>query len=121
MRPYAPTGMILANASTLIGRTLRNLRRLASRLASDRGGNVVMIFALVMPALVMITLGGIDLNRITTVKARVQDALDAATLAAARSSYTDPEDLRKVAVVASGPICAVRRSNRSPTATSRSF
>ena len=76
MRLSAPTGMILANASTLIGRTLRSLRRLAS----DRGGNVVMIFALVLPALVMITLGGIDLNRITTVKARVQDALDAATL-----------------------------------------
>ncbi|GAW42124.1 hypothetical protein SH203_02538 [Brevundimonas sp. SH203] len=93
-------GMILANASTLIGRSLRGLRDLASRLGADRGGNVVMIFALVMPALVMITLGGIDLNRITTVKARVQDALDAATLAAARSSYTDPSDLQKVAVVA---------------------
>lgn len=100
MRPYAPTGMILANASTLIGRTLRSLCRLTSRLTSDRGGNVVMIFALVMPALVMITLGGIDLNRITTVKARVQDALDAATLAAARSSYTDPNDLKTVALVA---------------------
>ncbi len=100
MRLSAPTGMILANASTLIGRTLRGLRFLASRLASDRGGNVVMIFALVMPALVMITLGGIDLNRITTVKARVQDALDAATLAAARSSYTDPNDLKTVALVA---------------------
>ena len=100
MRPYAPTGMILANASTLIGRTLRSLRRLTSRLTSDRGGNVVMIFALVMPALVMITLVGIDLNRITTVKARVQDALDAATLAAARSSYTDPNDLKTVALVA---------------------
>ncbi|WP_175573184.1 TadE/TadG family type IV pilus assembly protein, partial [Pseudomonas syringae] len=66
----------------------------------DRGGNVVMIFALVMPALIMITLGGIDLNRITTVKARVQDALDAAALAAARSSYTDADDLRTVAMVA---------------------
>ena len=92
--------MILANASTLIRRALRGLYFLASRLASDRGGNVVMIFALVMPALLMITLGGIDLNRITTVKARVQDALDAATLAAARSSYTDSENLQKVALVA---------------------
>ncbi|MBX4159317.1 pilus assembly protein, partial [Lactiplantibacillus plantarum] len=81
-------GMNLANASTLVGRTVRGLRALAARLASDRSGNVVMIFALVMPALIMITLGGIDLNRITTVKARVQDALDAAALAAARSSYT---------------------------------
>lgn len=93
-------GMNLANASTLVGRTVRGLRALAARLASDRGGNVVMIFALVMPALIMITLGGIDLNRITTVKARVQDALDAAALAAARSSYTDADDLRTVAMVA---------------------
>ena len=92
--------MILAQASTLIGKAVRGLRNLAARLSSDRGGNVVMIFALVMPALIMITLGGIDINRITTVKARVQDALDAAALAAARSSHTDPEELRKVAVVA---------------------
>ncbi len=92
--------MILANAFTRIGKTVRALRALARRLGADRGGNVVMIFALVMPALIMITLGGIDLNRITTAKARVQDALDAATLAAARSSYTAPEDLRRVAVVA---------------------
>ena len=92
--------MILAQASTLIGKAIRSLRNLAARLSSDRGGNVVMIFALVMPALIMITLGGIDINRITTVKARVQDALDAAALAAARSSYTDPDDLQAVAVVA---------------------
>ena len=89
--------MILAQASTLIGKAVRSLRNLAVRLSSDRGGNVVMIFALVMPALIMITLGGIDISRITTVKARVQDALDAAALAAARSSHTKPEDLKAVA------------------------
>jgi Flp pilus assembly protein TadG len=87
-------------ASTLIGRMVQGLRRLVARMSSDQGGNVVMIFALVMPALIMITLGGIDINRITTVKARVQDALDAAALAAARSSHTDPDDLHDVAVVA---------------------
>lgn len=92
--------MVLAQAFTLIGKAVRSLRNLAARLSSDRGGNVVMIFALVMPALIMITLGGIDINRITTVKARVQDALDAAALAAARSSHTDPDDLQAVAVVA---------------------
>ncbi|WP_404418204.1 ubiquitin-activating E1 FCCH domain-containing protein [Brevundimonas vesicularis] len=88
------------NASTRIEKAVRALRRLAIQLASDRRGNVVMIFALVMPALVMLTLGGIDINRVTTAKARVQDALDAATLAAARSSYTDPKDLKTVALVA---------------------
>lgn len=87
-------------ASTLIGKTIQVLRRLAARLSSDQGGNVVMIFALVMPALIMITLGGIDISRITTVKARVQDALDAAALAAARSPYTTPEELKGVALIA---------------------
>lgn len=92
--------MIIVNASTRIEKAVRALRRLAIELGSDRRGNVVMIFALVMPALVMLTLGGIDINRVTTAKARVQDALDAATLAAARSSYTDPKDLKTVALVA---------------------
>jgi Flp pilus assembly protein TadG len=92
--------MTSVTISTRIGKALQGLRNLTARLASDRGGNVVMIFALLLPTLVMITLGGIDVNRITTVKARVQDALDAAALAAARSSYTDPDDLRKVAVIA---------------------
>ncbi|MFA4938049.1 ubiquitin-activating E1 FCCH domain-containing protein [Brevundimonas sp.] len=87
-------------AFTRIGKAVQGLRNLAARLSSNRAGNVAMIFALVMPALVMVTLGGIDINRITTVKARVQDALDAAALAAARSSYTDPDDLQAVAVVA---------------------
>ena len=87
-------------ASTLIGGMVQGLRSLVARMTSDRGGNVVMIFALVMPALIMITLGGIDISRITTVKARVQDALDAAALAAARSPYTTPEELKGVALIA---------------------
>ncbi|MFN3878586.1 MAG: pilus assembly protein TadG-related protein [Brevundimonas sp.] len=90
----------MAQASTLIGKAVRSLHNLAARLSSDRGGNVVMIFALVMPALIMITLGGIDISRITTVKARVQDALDAAALAAARSSYTEETELKAVALIA---------------------
>ena len=92
--------MVLAQTSTLIGKAVQGLRNLAARLASDRGGNVVMIFALVMPALIMITLGGIDISRITTVRARVQDALDAAALAAARSSYTEETELKAVALIA---------------------
>ncbi len=91
--------MGMVKVSNRIGRAVKALRMFTSRLSSDRGGNVVMIFALVMPALIMLTLGGIDINRVTTAKARVQDALDAAALAAARSSYTDPEALKTVAVV----------------------
>lgn len=92
--------MGMVKISNRIGRAVKALRSFTSRLSSDRGGNVVMIFALVMPALIMLTLGGIDINRVTTAKARVQDALDAAALAAARSSYTDPKDLKTVALVA---------------------
>jgi Flp pilus assembly protein TadG len=92
--------MGMVKVSNRIGRAVKALRMFTSRLSSDRGGNVVMIFALVMPALIMLTLGGIDINRVTTAKARVQDALDAAALAAARSSYTDPKDLKTVALVA---------------------
>ncbi|WP_295240609.1 TadE/TadG family type IV pilus assembly protein [uncultured Brevundimonas sp.] len=90
----------MVKVSNRIGGAVQALRMFTSRLSSDRGGNVVMIFALVMPALIMLTLGGIDINRVTTAKARVQDALDAAALAAARSSYTDPKDLKTVALVA---------------------
>ena len=47
-------------------------------------GNVAMIFALALPALVLMTLGGVDLHRASTVKVNLQDALDAAALAAVR-------------------------------------
>ncbi|WP_292088493.1 TadE/TadG family type IV pilus assembly protein [Brevundimonas sp.] len=90
----------MATAQRLIGSTFRRLCGLAARLGSDRRGNVVMMFAFAMPLLLMLTFGGIDINRITTVKARMQDALDAAALAAARSTYTEPADLKRVALVA---------------------
>jgi Flp pilus assembly protein TadG len=59
-----------------------------------------MIFAFSLPVLLMLVLGGIDLQRVTTAKAQFQDALDAATLAAARSPYTEPADLKRVALIA---------------------
>lgn len=80
-------------------RPFQGLRDLVARLSSDRGGNVVMMFAFAMPVLIMITFAGIDISRVTTVKARMQDALDAATLAAARSTYTDADALKQVALV----------------------
>ena len=79
---------------------LQGLRTLAGRLSSDRRGNVVMMFAFALPVLLMITFAGIDISRITMVKARMQDALDAAALAAARSTYTDAAQLKTVALIA---------------------
>ncbi len=67
----------------------RGLNDAARRFASDTRGNVAMISAFVIPVLLLITFGGIDIHRASTVKANLQDALDAATLAAARSQFTD--------------------------------
>lgn len=71
-------------------------QRLLRRLMSDTRGNVAMLFALSLPVLVLISVGGVDLHRASTVRVNLQDALDAATLAAARSPYTEDVDLRRV-------------------------
>lgn len=72
----------------------------ARRFLRARQGNVAMLFALSMPAVMMVGLGGVDVNRIYTVRAHLQDALDAATLAAARSNFTDDENITKVGLAA---------------------
>jgi Flp pilus assembly protein TadG len=68
----------------------------ARRFGASTRGNVAMIFAISLPVLVMITMGGVDINRAATVRANLQDALDAATLAAARSSATTEADLTAI-------------------------
>lgn len=75
---------------------LARLSSVAARLRGDRRGNVAILFALALPTLVMVVLGGIDIQRVTTVRANLQDALDAATLAAARSPYVEDDDLTEV-------------------------
>jgi len=82
-----------------IHKVLSGLRALAFRLGGDRRGNVAIIFALSLPVIVMLALGGVDIHRITTAKAQFQDALDAAALAAARSPYTTPEELKSITLV----------------------
>jgi Flp pilus assembly protein TadG len=62
----------------------------------DDRGNIAMISAFVIPLLLLVTFGGIDIHRASTVKANLQDALDAATLAAARSPYTADADITRV-------------------------
>ncbi|WP_292102577.1 TadE/TadG family type IV pilus assembly protein [Brevundimonas sp.] len=59
------------------------------RFARARHGGVAMMFALALPVLAMTALVGVDVHRISTVRANLQDALDAAALAAARSSHMD--------------------------------
>ncbi|HEY0599168.1 ubiquitin-activating E1 FCCH domain-containing protein [Brevundimonas sp.] len=75
-------------------------RSLARRLAGDVRGNVAMLFGLSLPVLILMTFGGVDIHRMSTVKVNLQDALDAAALAAARSPYTEDADLQRVGLAA---------------------
>ena len=59
-----------------------------------------MIFALSLPVMVLMTVGGVDIHRASTVRVNLQDALDASALAAARSPYTDPADIQRVGMAA---------------------
>ena len=78
----------------------RTVHEMARRFAVSTRGNVAMIFALTLPILVLVTVGGVDINRASTVRLNLQDALDAASLAAARSSYVTDADLTRVGTAA---------------------
>lgn len=64
--------------------------------ASNTRGNIAMLFGLSLPVLMMVVVGAIDINRVSTAKVGLQDALDAAALAAARSPYTSAADIQRV-------------------------
>ncbi|MFY8163867.1 MAG: ubiquitin-activating E1 FCCH domain-containing protein [Brevundimonas sp.] len=78
----------------------RSLSAFTRRLADNSGGNVALMFAISLPVLIMMAVGGVDIHRASTVRANLQDALDAAALAAARSPYTANADLQRVGLVA---------------------
>jgi len=73
---------------------------LARRFGGDVRGNVAMLFGLSLPVLILMIFGGVDIHRMSTVRINLQDALDAAALAAARSPYTAEADLRRVGLAA---------------------
>lgn len=66
------------------------------RFAESQHGGVALIFALSMPALTMMAVCGLDIHRAQSVRQSLQDALDAATLAAARSGEMDDAGVRRV-------------------------
>lgn len=88
------------NLLTRMNGVIRTARAFAHRLASETRGNVAMIFGLSLPVLILMTMGGVDINRASTVRVNLQDALDAAALTAARSSYTRNEDIQRVGLAA---------------------
>ncbi|HRO34126.1 MAG TPA: pilus assembly protein [Brevundimonas sp.] len=84
----------------VVGDWTRRLKGFAGRFARARRGNVAMIFALSLPPLILMTLGGVDIHRASTVRVNLQDALDAAALAAARSPYTTNAEISTVGLAA---------------------
>ncbi|WGM37759.1 TadE/TadG family type IV pilus assembly protein [Caulobacter sp. NIBR1757] len=62
----------------------RRLLSLARRLRDDRRGNVITTFALAVPAISVLALGGIDLASVSADKQKLQAIADSAALMAAR-------------------------------------
>jgi Flp pilus assembly protein TadG len=68
-------------------------KRLAARLRDDERGAIAVQFALLLIPIAILTFGLIDLSRASVQKRQLQDALDAATLMAARSTATTDANL----------------------------
>lgn len=83
-----------------IGGIARGAQAFVRRMASETRGNVALIFGLSLPVLILMTVGGVDIHRASTVRVNLQDALDAATLAAARSPYSDDVNIQRVGMAA---------------------
>ncbi|MDB5471448.1 MAG: hypothetical protein JWR84_3008 [Caulobacter sp.] len=62
----------------------RRLLRFARRLKEDRRGNVITTFALAVPVIAILALGGIDLASVSADKQKMQDVADGAALLAAK-------------------------------------
>ena len=77
-------------------RTIKRLGCGVRRFANARNGGVALMFALAMPPMTMMAVCGLDLQRASSIKRSLQDALDAATLAAARSNETTDAGIRTV-------------------------
>lgn len=70
--------------------------RLVRRLGADERGAIAVQFALLLIPIAILTFGLIDLSRVSVQKRQLQDALDAATLMAARSTATTDSALDAV-------------------------
>ena len=74
--------------------------RLVKRLGADERGAIAVQFALLLIPIAILTFGLIDLSRTSVQKRQLQDALDAATLMAARSTATTDGGLKTVGLAA---------------------
>lgn len=64
--------------------------------SADQRGNVAMVAALAMVPLTLASMGAVDLTRSIAARVELQDALDAAALAAGRSSTLDQGQLQQL-------------------------
>ena len=92
----ADGGPLAMGLNTWIGGLTRAIGDFSRRMADDTRGNIAMLFGLSVPVLILMTVGGVDIHRASTVRVNLQDALDAAALSAARSPYTEDVDLQRV-------------------------
>jgi Flp pilus assembly protein TadG len=76
--------------------TTMRFAALRRRFRSDQRGNVAMLVAVSIVPLTLASMGALDLTRSITAKVALQDALDAAALAAGRSSTNDPSQLQQM-------------------------
>lgn len=79
-----------------LGKFGSRLKSFGKRLLRARDGGVALMFALAMPPMTMMAVCGLDIHRASSVRQSLQDALDAATLAAARSGETTDAGVRTV-------------------------
>jgi Flp pilus assembly protein TadG len=78
---------------TIWNRLANRLANLPPRVRDDERGAVAVQFALLLLPIAILTFGLIDLSRVSVQKRQLQDALDAATLMAARSTATTDDGL----------------------------
>lgn len=96
---------------------LRRLIEFASRFAGNRRGAIAVQAALCAPPMMVLVFGAIDISNASQEKTRLQDALDAATLAAARSSATTDAQLYAIG----SPTLSADLTGSHATVTASSF
>jgi Flp pilus assembly protein TadG len=79
-----------------LSRILRRLGDGAARLRRDQSGAIAVQFALLVIPLAVIVFALVDLGRISLQRRQMQDALDAATLIAARSTATTDAEMEAI-------------------------
>lgn len=93
-------------------------RGIARAFAADHGGNVAVIFAIVVPVLLMVVGGGIDYAFALREKALAQKAADAASIAGAKEMSLTDANRNSVPAVVAAVVDAYLAANTPPPQSS---